>query len=193
METAEVLFRALIAFSGGAAVLAPLFLQAAERRPGAAPAAAVAPPVASSAAPAAAATPAQIALARAVIVDSGISSSFQLIIPQYLEQIALSVTRTRPELVAELNVVLAAIRPEFDTKVDEMIDSAAHLYAQRLTQKELEDISAFFKSPSGRKYVGSQPFLMNDMFVAMQAWSQKISVDMMSRVREEMRKKGHEL
>jgi hypothetical protein len=172
-----------------AATLAPAL---AEQRKGAASAAAVAPPVASSVTPSAA-SPAQIALARAVIVDSGIASSFQLIIPQYLEQIALSATRTRPDIVADLNLVLAAIRPEFDKKVDEMIDSAAQLYAQRLTQKELEDISAFFKSASGRKYVGSQPYLMNDMFVAMQAWSQKISVDMTSRVREEMRKKGHEL
>jgi hypothetical protein len=187
-----VLFRAFLAFSSVAAVLAPLSTEAGERRPGAAPAAAVAPPVSSAASPAAA-TSAQIALARAVVVDSGISSSFQLIIPQYLEQIALSVTRTRPELVADLNLVLAEIRPDFDKKVDEMIDSAAQLYAQRLSQKELEDVSAFFKSASGRKYVGSQPFLMNDMFVAMQAWSQKISVDMMSRVREEMRKKGHQL
>jgi hypothetical protein len=187
-----VLFRAFLAFSILSAALAPFAApHAAEQRPGAAPAAAVAPPVSSPASPAA--TPAQIALARAVVVDSGISSSFQLIIPQFLEQIALSVTRTRPELVADLNVVLADLKPEFDKKVEEMIDSAAHLYAQRLSQKELEDVSAFFKSPSGRKYVGSQPFLMNDMFVAMQAWSQKISVDMMSRVREEMRKKGHEL
>jgi hypothetical protein len=185
-----VSLRAFVAVCfGGILVCSTSAALSAERRPAAA--AVVAPPVSSSPSPAA--SPAQIALARAVIVDSGISSSFQLIIPQYLEQIALSVTRTRPELVADLNVALAAIRPEFDTKVDEMIDSAAQLYAQRLTQKELEDISAFFKSPSGRKYVASQPFLMNDMFVAMQAWSQKISVDMMARVREEMRKKGHEL
>jgi uncharacterized protein len=31
------------------------------------------------------------------------------------------------------------------------------------------------------------------MFVALQAWSQKISVEMMTRVRDEMHKKGHEL
>jgi hypothetical protein len=184
---ADVLFRVLVASLLAGAASASFAASPAERRPRAAPTAAVAPSV--SAAP----TPAQIALARAVVVDSGISSSFQLIIPQYLEQIALSVTRTRPELVADLNVALADIKPEFDKKVDEMIDSAAQLYARRLTHKELEDVSAFFKSSSGRRFVGSQPVLMNDMFVAMQAWSQKISVDMMSRVREEMRKKGHEL
>lgn len=160
--------------------------------PAPAPAAAVAPPVA-AARPSASVAPAQLALARSVVIESGIASSFQVIIPQYLDQIGMTLTRTRPELIADLNVVLADLKPEFDKKANEMIDSAAQLYLQRLSQKELEDVAAFFKSPSGRKYVGSQPFLMNDMFVAMQAWSQKISVDMMSRVREEMRKKGHDL
>ncbi|BBU60258.1 hypothetical protein MSC49_01930 [Methylosinus sp. C49] len=183
-----MIFRLTIGF---AAILLATAAIAAEQRPSAAPAAAVSPPVAS--APTVAATPAQLALARAVLVDSGVASSFRLIIPQYLEQIALSVTRTRPEMVPDLNLVLAAVRPEFDKKVEEMIDSAAQLYTQRFSQKELEDVAAFFKSASGRKYVGMQPVLMSDMFVAMQAWSQKISVDMMTRVREEMRKKGHEL
>lgn len=137
--------------------------------------------------------PAQLALARAVVIDSGIASSFQIIIPQFLDQIGVTLTRTRPELISDLNVVLADIKLEFDKKADDMIDTAARLYSQRLSEKELEDVSNFFKSQSGRKYVGSQPILMNDMFVAMQAWSQKISVDMMTRVREEMRKKGHEL
>ncbi|MBI3275621.1 MAG: DUF2059 domain-containing protein [Methylocystis sp.] len=136
---------------------------------------------------------AQLTLARDVVINSGIASSFQIIIPQFLDQIGVTLTRTRPELISDLNLVLANIKSEFDKKADDMIDTAARLYLQRLSEKELEDVSAFYKSPSGRKYVGSQPILMNDMFVAMQAWSQKISVDMMTRVREEMRKKGHEL
>jgi hypothetical protein len=138
-------------------------------------------------------TPAQLALAREVVLNSGIASSFQVVIPQYLDQIGLTFSRTRPELITDLNSVLANIKVDFDKKVEEMIDTAARLYAERLSQKELEDTANFFKSPSGRKYVGSQPILMNDMFVALQAWSQKISVEMMTRVREEMRKKGHEL
>lgn len=190
MNSRRAIFRLTIRF---AAFILATAACAADQRSGATPAAAVAPPVASPPPAAAPPSPAQLALARSVLVESGVASSFRLIIPQYLEQIALSVTRTRPEMIADLNLVLAVVRPEFDRKVDEMIDSAAQLYTQRFSQKELEDVAAFFKSASGRKYVGMQPVLMSDMFVAMQAWSQKISVDMMSRVREEMRKKGHEL
>ncbi len=136
---------------------------------------------------------AQLALAHDIVVNSGVANSFLLIIPQYLDQIGVTFSRTRPEIVSDLNLVLAGIKPEFEKKADEMVDTAARLYSQRFSQKELEDLAAFFKSPAGRKYVASQPILMSDMFVALQGWSQKISVDMMTRVREEMRKKGHEL
>jgi hypothetical protein len=179
-------------------VLRAFFLLAAtsalaEQRGAATPTAAIPPVAAAPTQPNPAPTPAQLALARQIVVDSGVAASFQVIIPQYLEQIGMTLGRARPELVADLHVALADIKPDFDKKAEEMIDSAALLYAQRFSPKELQDVAAFFRSPSGRKYVGSQPILMNDMFVAMRAWSQKISVDMMSRVREEMRKKGHEL
>ncbi len=143
--------------------------------------------------PAPAPTQAQLSLARDVVIHSGVASSFQILIPQYLEQIGVSLSRARPEVSTDLKLVLANIKPEFDKKAEEMIDTAARLFLQRLSQKELEDVANFFKSPSGRKYVGSQPILLSDMFVAMQAWAQKISVEMTTRVREEMRKKGHEL
>jgi len=136
---------------------------------------------------------AHVALAREVVVASGVGNSFQVIIPQLLDQIGQSVSHQKPELSADVNVALPSIKLDFDKKIDEMVDTAARLYAQRLSQKELEDAAAFFKSPSGRKYVGTQPVLMTDMFVGLQAWSQKISGEMMIRLRDDLRKKGHEL
>lgn len=136
---------------------------------------------------------AHVALAREVVVSSGVGNSFQVVIPQILDQIGQSISRSRPELSADVNVILPGIKLDFDKKVSEMVDTAAKLYAQRLSHKELDDAAKFFKSESGRKYVGTQPILMTDMFVALQAWSQKISGDMMTRVREEMRKRGHQL
>ncbi len=61
------------------------------------------------------------------------------------------------------------------------------------TEAQLKDVSAFFKSASGVKYVEQQPLVLNALYVAMQGWQQQISQDMMTRVREEMKKKGHEM
>ena len=138
-------------------------------------------------------TAAQIALGRDIVISSGVSRSFSLVIPQYLDQIGTRVTQTRPDLIKDLNVVMEQVKPEFDKKVDTLVDQAARLYAKRMSEDELKQIAAFFKSPAGAKYVESQPALLNELFVSMQAWSQQLSTDMMTRVREEMKKKGHEL
>lgn len=159
---------------------------------------AVAPAFAQTNAPAAAPalgapTAAQIALARDIVVDSGVSRSFAIVIPQFLDQIGTRLTQTRPDLIKDLNVVTEQIKPEFDKRVEQMVDTAGRLYAERLTEAQLKDVVAFFKSASGMKYVEQQPLVLNALYVSMQGWQQQISQDMMTRVREEMKKKGHEM
>ncbi|MDE2364191.1 MAG: DUF2059 domain-containing protein [Hyphomicrobiales bacterium] len=148
---------------------------------------------AAPAAPAAEPTPAQIALGREVLTASGVAKSFDIAVPQMLDSIGTRVTQTRPDLIRDLNAVMEQIKPEFDKRVDTLIDQGARAYAKRFSEDELKQIASFFKSSTGAKYVASQPAILNDLFVAFQAWQQQISGDMMARVREEMKKKGHEL
>ncbi|MBV8848077.1 MAG: DUF2059 domain-containing protein [Methylobacteriaceae bacterium] len=145
------------------------------------------------AAPAAQPTPQQISVARDVVLYSGIARSFQVVVPQYLDQIGSSLTRTRPDLIRDLNVVMEQVKPEFDKRIDEMVDNAARIYAANLNEQQLKDASAFFKSASGVAYVQVQPALMGDLFPKMQAWQKQLSEDMVTRIRAEMKKKGHDI
>ncbi len=138
-------------------------------------------------------TAAQIALAKEIVVGSGVSRSFSIVIPQFLDQIGTRLTQTRPDLIKDLNVVMEQIKPEFDKRVDQMVDTAARLYAERMSEPELKDVSNFFKSASGKKYIEQQPLVLNALYVSMQSWQQQMSQDMMTRVREEMTKKGHQM
>jgi len=141
----------------------------------------------------AAPSPPHLAAAKALVVASGISRSFGIIIPQFLDQIGSSLTQTRPELRGDLNIVLTQLKPEFDMKVDEMIGIAAQIYVKQMSEQELKAAVGFFESPAGKKYVESQPFFLTEVVTAMQGWQGKISTDLMARVRAEMKKKGHEL
>lgn len=138
-------------------------------------------------------TPEHVAKARRLILATGISRSFQVIIPEFMEQIGNTLTQSRPELVGDMNKVLDQLRPEFDKQSDEMIDQSARIYAKLLSEKDIDAVLAFYDSDAGKKYVGAQPLFLNQLVSGMQAWQQKISVIMMSRVREEMKKKGHVL
>lgn len=152
-----------------------------------------APPAAPNAPAQPAASPSHLAAARALVIACGMSRSFSSIIPQFLDQIGSSLTQTRPELRTDLSAVLTQIKPEFDKQVDEMIDMAAQIYAKQMSEPDLKAAVAFFDSPAGKKYVEMQPAFVSEIVTAMQGWQGKISTDMMTRVREEMKKRGHDV
>jgi uncharacterized protein len=141
----------------------------------------------------AAPSPSHLAAARALVVACGMSRSFSVVIPQFMDQIAQSLTQTRPEIAPDLTVVLTQLKPEFEHQVDEMIDLAAQIYVKQLSEQDLKTAAAFFESPAGKKYVETQPAFLTEAVTAMQGWQGKISTTMMTRVRQEMKKKGHDI
>ena len=150
------------------------------------------PPGQTGAAPAAP-SPSHLAAARVLVIACGMSRSFSIIIPQFMDQIGSSLTQTRPELIHDLNAVLTGLKPEFDKQADEMVDIAAQIYVKQMSEPDLKSAVAFFESPAGRKYVETQPAFLTEVVTAMQGWRGKISTDMMTRVRAEMKKMGHEI
>ncbi|WP_298963347.1 DUF2059 domain-containing protein [uncultured Methylobacterium sp.] len=163
----------------------------------AAPAAAQQRPVTPAPAPAPAPaakeiSPTHLTLAREVMMASGIARSFDSIIPAFGEQIRQAAV-TRPELAKDLNDVIEKLQPEMELQKQRMIDTASRIYATRLTEAELRDIATFFRSPSGKRYVETQPQVLDEMVQAMQTWTQEVSEYTMVRVRAEMNKRGHNL
>jgi len=146
------------------------------------------------AAPAAApASPAALAAARDVVTGSGLSRSFETYVPQYMDQLKRSILTTRPEISKELTDVMEALKPEFDSQKDEMITTAARIYALRMSEADLREAAAFFKTPGGQRYVQAQPQVLDDLFGQMQQWTQKLSDLMVTRVRTELKKRNIEL
>lgn len=135
---------------------------------------------------------AQVAAARQLVAASGMQRSFEPMVPQLMQQVVPLLTRTRPELKDNLQVVLKQLEPEFVKKGDEMTEIAAKIYARRMSQPELEQAAAFFNSPVGKKYVEVQPAMLDEVVVAMQTWTQTLSTYMMQRVHDEMKAKGQD-
>ncbi|CAO4154554.1 DUF2059 domain-containing protein [Methylorubrum aminovorans] len=153
-------------------------------KPGAAPPPAPAPEPEVSAS--------HLTLAREVMLSSGIARSFDSIIPTMADQIRKNAV-TRPDLAKDLDEVLKSLDPEMELQKQRLINIAARIYAKRLTEAELKDIVAFFRSPAGKRYVETQPQVLDDMVGAMQDWTQEVSEYIMVRTRAEMGKRGHQL
>lgn len=135
---------------------------------------------------------AHLALGREVAVLSGMARSFDAILPQFGEQIRKQAV-SRPEISKDLDDVLTKLQPELELQKQVMINNAARIMAQSLSEAELKDIAAFFKSPSGKRYVQTQPQVLDEMVRSMQTWTEGVSEYVMVRVRAEMSKRGHRM
>ena len=176
-------FAAVFALVGLAA--GPVLAQAPAPAPAAAPAAPAAAPVTAFTEPV-------LRLAREVVEASGLSKTFDVALPD----IALRIRQgfaNRPEIAKDMDDTLVALLPEIRTRRGEMIERSARTIASAFTEAELRDLVTFFNSATGKKYVGAQQGLINQVFQFLEPWMQQTSEFFLARLREEMRKKGHTL
>lgn len=143
-------------------------------------------------APAESLTQTHIDIARDVVVLSGMGRTFDGLLPTFADQVRQTFI-TRPEIFNDLNTVLDALKPELEERKNDILNSAARILAARLNEETLGQIRDFFRSTAGQQYVATQPLVLDDLFAAMNTWVGDVSSFLIARVREEMRKKGHEI
>ena len=137
-------------------------------------------------------TAAQLAAAREVAIGSGMTRSFDAIAEPMLDQLQ-QMDVIRPEIKKDLAQVVEMLRPEVEQQKQKMINIAASAFAAQMTEAELKDVAAFFKSPSGVKYVQTQPAILDDIVRELATWTQNLSEYILIRARAEMGKRGHQL
>lgn len=130
---------------------------------------------------------------RDVVVLSGLGESFEAIYLEFRERVTQTVGSTRPEVRKDMEEIIASLRPEAEKKREEIIASAAYIFAKRMSEQDLRDVAAFFKSPVGQRYNAARPRAIDEIFALMQPWSLQTSNFLFDRFSEEMRKRGHQL
>jgi len=135
-------------------------------------------------------TPAAIDAARTIVTNSGMSRAIDAVLPQMLSDFERNIAATRPEIRPQLHEVILAIAPEFGRTEGDILNGAALALANHMSEPELKDTAAFFASLSGKKYVETEPLVFKDVATIVQGWRQTLSTAIVTRAREEMKKKG---
>jgi hypothetical protein len=133
-----------------------------------------------------------LAAARDLMETTGVLAPVNELIPTFTDQIRKQ-NLTRPELSKDLEEVLKAIQPEMQLQRQQVTNVVSRTYAKWLSEPELKEVTAFFKSPAGAKFNKVQPDLVDDVVNDVQVWTQQASEYLMVRVRAEMGKRGHQL
>jgi hypothetical protein len=136
-------------------------------------------------------TAAQVQLASDIIAASGAARAFDGIIPTIMQQAYSSFLQQNPDLQKPLVESINTIRGDFEKRQPEIIALMAQAYASHFTEAELNELLAFYRSPTGKKLVTELPAVLEESFGRARAWGAKTSDEFIAALRVEMKKRGY--
>jgi len=134
---------------------------------------------------------AALATAKEIVTVTAATTLFDPLIPGVIEQSKIMFLQQNPGLARDLNEISSTLRAELMPRFGELVNQVALNYASHFSEQELKDLLAFYKSPLGIKFVSEQPKVVDDSLKFAQTWANTLSDQVIQRMREELKKRGH--
>ena len=134
---------------------------------------------------------AAMATAKELIASTGAAAVFNPLISGVVEQAKLLFLQQNPALVNDLNEIANQMRTDLAPRFVDLTDEMARLYATHFTDQELKAVLVFYQSPVGKKLLAQQPTVVDDSMRFAQDWANKLSDQVIAKMREELKKRGH--
>lgn len=134
---------------------------------------------------------AAVATAKELIAATQATTVFNPLIAGVVEQAKLVFLQQNPGLAKDLNEIAEKMRTDLAPRFSELSDEMAKLYATHFTDQELKAILVFYQSPVGKKLLAEQPTVVDASMRYAQDWANKLSDQVIAKMREELKKRGH--
>jgi uncharacterized protein len=131
--------------------------------------------------------------ARELIALKGATEMYDPVVRGVVEQAKNVLLRSNPMVGRELNEVAGKLHAEYASKVQELRDIVARAYVSRFNEQELKDAVAFYKTPLGKKLIQQEPQVLEQSMKDAQTFGDRLSEEVINKMRAEMKKKGHDL
>lgn len=134
-----------------------------------------------------------IATAKELMTVTSATTLFGALIPGVIEQAKNLYLQQNPGLARDLNEISAQLRNDLAPRFSEVTDEIARLYATDFTEQDLKDILAFYKTAAGQKLLQKQPDVVDNSMAFAQRWANNLSDEVVGKMRDELKKRGHNL
>ena len=138
-------------------------------------------------------SPAQFALAKQIVEIKGVRAMFAPLVHGVIKKTVDSVMQTNMMWGKDINEISAQIEKDYAPRGQEIVDATARFYASHFTEPELKQILAFYQSPVGQKMLVEEPKALDESMAYAGSWGDSLSIEVMSKLRAEMKKRGHDM
>jgi uncharacterized protein len=138
-------------------------------------------------------TPAAVSMAKEILALKGGNEMFRPIVANIITRVKNTFLQTNFNLQKDLDAVALKLAGEYNPRIAEVTGHAAQLYASHFSEKELNQLVKFYRSPLGKKVIVTEPRVLEQSLAFANQWAGKLSQEILARFRVEMRKRGHNL
>lgn len=131
-----------------------------------------------------------LAAARELIVATGASKQFETVVPMMVKQIEPILLQMAPGKDAEIKEITGLIVERFSARKAEMMEIIAGIYAAKLSESEMKELTAFFSKGDGAAFIAKQPEILTESMQAGQKWGEKIGLEIEQEIKSELNKRG---
>jgi len=132
----------------------------------------------------------QLAAARAAIDASHVNDGFDNVLLGVTERAKATFIRSYPSYSRQIEDATNKVAVELAGERVELDHQIQQIWAAKFTIPELQEITKFYTSPVGVKLAKETPGMVAQAVPALQAYEQKLSQDMVTKLREELKKLG---
>lgn len=148
-----------------------------------------------AAAPAAAQSPSPEARASAKELVETMRATDQLktMMPLIMQQLKPAIVQGRPEVERDFDASLPLVLEAMNGQMGDLVDGIALIYAANFSADELRQITAFYRTPVGEKFLQKLPAITQQSMAVGQKFGQQLATGLRDRMIEQLRKKGHNI
>jgi len=136
---------------------------------------------------------AAVQTAKEIVKVTGATALFVPLIPGVIEQAKNLFLQQNPALSKDLNEIVVQMRADLAPRFEELTSEVAKLYATHFTDAELKEVLAFYRTPVGVKLIAEQPKVGEEGLKFAQEWANQLSDQVIGKMRDELKKRGHAL
>lgn len=93
----------------------------------------------------------------------------------------------------DLNEVADDLMKQYSARTGELLNDAARIYASHFSEPELKQLLTFYQSPLGQKVIAEEPKAADESMAMAGTWADKLSEEVVNKMRVEMKKRGHDI
>jgi uncharacterized protein len=134
--------------------------------------------------------PDALTAARELLLTMRFIDQFKAVLPIIAQNLKPAIVQNRPEVEREFDNIMPKLMDGMGARLAELSEQTAIIYANNFSAAELKEITAFFRTPTGEKYLQKLPVITQQSMAAGQSFGQAVAIELRNRIVEEIQKQG---